>query len=141
MTEATLAGRRVLLVEDEVLVAMLVEAALEDEHCVVVGPYGEVREALEAARGGDLDLAVLDINLAGELVFPVAEELEVRGVPFLLLSGYGRVGVPANRRHWPVCAKPFSLQELVGMLGGLLADAKPGSASRGGGWSGPARDA
>lgn len=141
MTEVALAGRRVLLVEDEMLVAMLVESALEDENCVVVGPYGGVSEALEAARGERLDLAVLDINLAGELVFPVAEALEARGVPFLLLSGYGSVALPSNRRHWPVCAKPFSLQELVTVLGGLLADAKPGSASRGGGRSGPARDA
>jgi DNA-binding response OmpR family regulator len=125
MTEGALAGRRVLLVEDEMLVAMLVESALEDENCVVVGPYGGVREALEVARGESLDLAVLDINLAGELVFPVAEELEARGVPFLLSSDYGSVALPSNRRHWPICAKPFNLRELVAVLGGLLAGAKP----------------
>jgi len=140
MTEGALTGRRVLLVEDEVLVAMLVESALEDENCVVVGPYGGVREALEAVRCGSLDLAVLDINLAGELVFPVAEELEARGVPFLLLSGYGRVALPSNRRHWPICAKPFNLRELVAVLSGLVAGAAASPRIGGGSRSGSTRD-
>jgi len=125
MSEAALAGRRVLLVEDETLIAMLVETALEDEACTVVGPYGNLREALEAARTEVFDLAVLDINLAGELVFPVAEVLAGRGVPFLLLSGYGEAGLPRDRQHWPICAKPFSLRDLVSALSGLLAGSKP----------------
>jgi DNA-binding response OmpR family regulator len=132
MTEGALAGRRVLLVEDEVHVAMLVESALEDESCVVVGPYGGIREALGAVRSEGLDLAVLDINLGGELVFPVAEQLEARGVPFLLLSGYGSVALPANRRHWPICAKPFNLRELVRVLSGLVG--KPRVKGGSAGW-------
>jgi DNA-binding response OmpR family regulator len=125
MTEATLAGRRVLVVEDELLVAMLVETALEDENCIIVGPYGGLREALEAARSEALDVAVLDINLAGELVFPVAEVLAGRGVPFLLLSGYGDVALPSNRRHWPICSKPFNLRDLVTVLSGLVTSPRP----------------
>jgi DNA-binding response OmpR family regulator len=121
MTEAALAGRRVLLVEDEVLVAMLVETALEDENCTIVGPYGDLGEALEAARSEALDLAVLDINLAGQMVFPVAEVLAARGVPFLLLSGYGEAALPGDRRHWPICAKPFNLDDLVSTLSRLVA--------------------
>lgn len=125
MTEAALTGCRVLVVEDEMLVAMLVETALEEENCIVVGPYAGVGEALEAARAEPLDLAVLDINLAGELVFPVAEVLAGRGVPFLLLSGYGEVALPSNRRHWPICSKPFNMDELVSVLSRLVAQAKP----------------
>jgi DNA-binding response OmpR family regulator len=127
MTEAALAGCRVLVVEDELLVAMLVETALEDESCTVVGPYGGLHEALEAARGEALDLAILDINLGGELVFPVAEILAGRGVPFLLLSGYGEVALPRDRRHWPICSKPFNLHDLVTVLSGLVTSPRPQS--------------
>jgi DNA-binding response OmpR family regulator len=125
MTEAALDGCRVLLVEDELLVAMLVETALEDENCTIVGPYGDLGEALEAARSEALDVAVLDINLAGQMVFPVAELLAERGVPFLLLSGYGDVALPGDRRHWPICAKPFNLHDLVSTLSRLVAAPRP----------------
>ena len=104
MAETALTGRRVMLVEDEVLVAMLVETALEEENCTIVGPYGDVGAALQAARSEVFDLAVFDVNLAGELVYPVAEALAERSVPFLLLSGYGEAALPENRKHWPVCA-------------------------------------
>jgi DNA-binding response OmpR family regulator len=120
MTEAALDGRHVLVVEDEVLIAMLVETALEDENCIIVGPYGGLTEALAAARSEALDLAVLDVNLAGEMVFPVADVLAARGVPFLLLSGYGDLALPADRRHWPICAKPFNLHDLVSTLSKLV---------------------
>ncbi len=119
-TRGALEGCRVLVVEDELAIAMLLESALEDERCVIVGPYGGVRDALAAARNETLDLAVLDINLAGEMVFPVAEVLAERGVPFLILSGYGASALPPNRRHWPVCGKPFKLDQLVSALAGLI---------------------
>lgn len=121
MAASSLDGRRVLVVEDEMLIAMLVETALQDENCTVVGPYGSLSEAMEAARTETLDLAVLDINLAGKLVFPAAEVLAARGVPFLLLSGYGEIALPSNRRHWPICAKPFSLSDLLSRLTALLS--------------------
>lgn len=124
MATSTLAGRRVLLVEDELMVAMLVETALEDESCIIVGPYGGLSEALLAAQSETLDLAVLDINLAGEMVFPVAEMLASRGVPFLLLSGYGALALPKEHEDWPICAKPFRLNELVAVLNRLV---KPGA--------------
>jgi DNA-binding response OmpR family regulator len=117
---ASLAGRRVLVVEDELMVAMLVETVLEDEDCAVVGPYGDLDEALAAATREKLDLAVLDINLAGRMVFPVAEILVQRNVPFLLLSGYGDKALPNDRQHWPICGKPFRLDELVSALSRLI---------------------
>ena len=122
-TRGALEGCRVLVVEDELAIAMLLESALEDEGCVIVGPYGCLRDALAAARNETLDLAVLDINLAGEMVFPVAEVLAERGVPFLILSGYGETALPPNRRHWPVCGKPFKLEQLVSALVGLIRSA------------------
>jgi len=120
MARSILAGRRVLVVEDELMIAMLVESALEDEACTIVGPYGRVSEALEAASSEDLDLAVLDVNLAGEMVFPVAEMLAKRGVPFLLLSGYGEMALPKDRVDWPICAKPFKIDDLMSVLSRLV---------------------
>jgi len=121
MGQSALEGRRVLVVEDELAIAMLLETVLEDQRCSIVGPYGSLDETLVAARTEQLDLAVLDINLAGQMVFPAAEVLDARGVPFLLLSGYGQDGLPPDRQHWPVFGKPFKLDELVSALGGLLA--------------------
>jgi DNA-binding response OmpR family regulator len=120
MSAVSLAGRRVLVVEDEVMVAMLVESVLEDEQCAIVGPIGDLDAALTAAACEVLDLAVLDINLNGEMVFPVAELLSERGVPFLLLSGYGDKALPSDRQHWPICGKPFRLEELVAALSRLV---------------------
>src|SRR5690349_2839776 len=120
MVRRALEGRRVLLVEDELAIAILLEGVLEDESCRVVGPFASVSDAMPAACNEPLDLAVLDINLAGEMVFPVAEALAARGVPFLLLSGYGKSALPPERRHWPVCEKPFSMEALVAALAGLI---------------------
>ena len=64
MTQTELAGRRILLVEDEPLVALLLESIFEDEGCVTIGPYGDLKSALEAAQNGEVDAAVLDVNLA-----------------------------------------------------------------------------
>jgi DNA-binding response OmpR family regulator len=124
MTQAGLSGRRILLVEDEVMVAMLLETILQDEDCVTVGPYGDLSSALVAARAEVVDGAVLDVNLAGQMVFPVAEVLAERGIPFLLLSGYGAMALPPDRRHWPVCDKPFKSDDLLAKLRELIATAR-----------------
>ena len=114
----SLAGLRVILVEDEIMVALLVGRVLTGAGCVVVGPYGTVAEAMVAARHEKLDLGVLDVNLAGKEVFPVAEILEERGIPFVLLSGYGDSARPANR-SWPLVGKPFRSRVLIEALTGL----------------------
>jgi DNA-binding response OmpR family regulator len=116
MDVAVLAGLRVVVVEDELLVSMLIEDILVEQNCVVVGPFHRVDLALETARGGDVDLGILDVNVAGVKVWPVAEILEARGIPFLLLSGYGPEAVPAEHPGWPVCAKPFRSETLIAML-------------------------
>ena len=112
---------RVLVVEDEMLVSLLIEEVLTDSKCIIVGPYDRVPAALEAARTLALDAAVLDVNLAGTKVYPVAEMLSSRGIPFLLLSGYGSGAAPIEHPSWPVCSKPFKVEELTAMLAKQIA--------------------
>jgi CheY-like chemotaxis protein len=111
-----LVGKRILVVEDEMLVSLLIEEALSDSNCIIMGPYDRVPAALEAARTLALDAAILDVNLAGTKVFPVAEMLSARGIPFLLLSGYGPGATPPEHPSWPVCSKPFRTEQLIVML-------------------------
>lgn len=113
---ALLAGRRVMVVEDELLIAMLIEDTLMDEGCAIVGPYTNLAAAMAAATTATVDLALLDVNLRGEKVYPVGDLLEARGIPFLLLSGYGPDAVPANRSHWKAISKPFEIGELITRL-------------------------
>ena len=101
MTNA-LQGRRVLVIEDESLVAMLLETILEDMGCAVVGPESNIDDGLTAATTeGGLDAALLDVNVAGREVFPVAEALKARGVPFVFSTGYGEAGLPEHWRGHP----------------------------------------
>jgi CheY-like chemotaxis protein len=116
VAESFLAGLRVLVVEDEMLVSLLIEEMLVDHHCAVVGPYATVAEAVEAARKEPIDLALLDVNIGGAKVYPVADALTARRIPFLFLSGYGQSAIPNNRPDWRVCSKPFREDELIGML-------------------------
>lgn len=104
-----LSGRRVLVVEDESLVAMLLEMILEDMGCTPVGPASNVDEGEAIARDTvDLDAALLDVNLAGRQVFPVAAVLKARGVPFVFSTGYGESGLPDEWRGNPTIQKPFT---------------------------------
>ncbi|WP_332656457.1 response regulator [Brevundimonas sp.] len=108
MTQA-FAGRRVLVVEDESLVAMLLETILEDMGCVPVGPAATVEEGLQmVTEGGALDAALLDVNVAGRQVFPIAEALRERKVPFVFSTGYGEGGLPDEWRGQPTLQKPFT---------------------------------
>jgi len=108
-----LQGLRVLLVEDETLVAMLVEEYLSELGCVVAASARRVHRALETLAKVEVDAAILDLNVAGEDVAPVADLLESRRVPFILASGYDQAGMSASR--WasnPILQKPFTLAEL-----------------------------
>lgn len=107
-----LAGRRVLVVEDEMLIAMAIEETLQGLGCVVVGPVGKVDDALRLANDEALDAAVLDVTIRGGRVYPVAERLIARGVPFVLASGYGEWILPENLRDRPRLTKPFTPEEL-----------------------------
>ena len=116
-----LQGMRVLLVEDEGLVAMSVEDMLVDLGCTVAAQAGSVPEALEKARAGGFEVALLDVSLHGKKVFPVAELLSDNGVPFAFASGYGRAELPEAFRARPVVSKPLELGELSSALAAALA--------------------
>ena len=112
---------RVLLVEDDGLVAMLVEDMLDELGFAFIGNPGSVNEALVAVAAGGFDVAVLDVNLNGERVFPVADALIEDGLPFVFATGYGAADIPADYRRWPVAAKPFRLDDLDTALKAALA--------------------
>jgi len=102
-------GRRVLVVADESLAAMLLETILEDMECVPIGPASNVDDGQRLARDTEnLDAALLDVNLAGRQVFPVAAVLKARGVPFVFSTGYGESGLPDEWRGNPTIQKPFT---------------------------------
>lgn len=104
--------RRILVVEDESLLAMLLEDLLTDlgmQVCVTAS----VEDALRAVEAqAPPDLALLDVNIAGQMVFPVAHALQRRGIPFAFATGYGEQGLPEDFRQRPIISKPFSLAEL-----------------------------
>jgi DNA-binding NtrC family response regulator len=116
MKPPTLAGKRVLVVEDEYLVALVLEDVLSDAGCTVVGPFARVQDALAAAKVEVVDVALLDVNVGGEMVFPVAYLLEEKGTPFLFVTGYGRAILPRDRSNWEACTKPFQPEQLVECL-------------------------
>jgi DNA-binding response OmpR family regulator len=107
------AERRILIVEDEALVAMLVEDALVDAGFAVLGPARSVAQALEMLTAETPDAAVLDLNLGGENSLSVADALAARGIPFLVATGYGAAGLPAHLRHIPVLPKPYDPADLT----------------------------
>lgn len=119
----SLRGLRLLVVEDEAMVAMLVEDMLTDLGCVVAGVAGTVANGLAVVGAGDvtLDGAVLDVNIGGEKVFPVADALAARGVPFLFATGYGAAGVADRYADKRVIAKPFQPRVLEDALAATFA--------------------
>jgi two-component SAPR family response regulator len=114
--QLSLASKRVMVVEDEFLVSMLIEDTLSDNQCSIIGPFSTLHEALTAARIEEVDIALLDVNLRGEKVYPVADLLSERGIPFILLSGYGKAAIPKDRPDWTFCCKPFTPDELAEAL-------------------------
>ncbi len=111
-----LAGRRVLVIEDESMVMMLLRDMLEDIGCVVVGSASRIAEASEKARSLEFDVAILDVNLNGEPISPVVEVLVQRGLPFVFATGYGQRGVPEPYRTTPTLQKPFQADALARAL-------------------------
>ena len=111
---ASLSGLRLLVVEDEAMIAMMLEDMLDTFGCVVVDVAGTLSKGLDLAGNLSLSLdgAILDVNLGGETVYPVAERLAARGVPFIFCTGYGLAGLAANFSHVPTLAKPYMREEL-----------------------------
>ena len=126
MTGVGARRRRVLVVEDEMMVAMLVEHMVQDLGHEVVGPAMTLDKALELAAHAAFDCAILDVNLGhGVFSTPVALALARRGIPFLFASGYGSTAAIEGFEHAPVCKKPFVAADLAAALDRLPHPAAP----------------
>jgi PAS domain S-box-containing protein len=124
---AALDGVRLLVVEDEPLVALEIEAELTDAGAVVVGPAGSLEAAMRLIEGEPIDAALLDANLAGKPVDALAAALAARGVPFAFASGYGPSGLPEGFRDRPLLGKPFGSEALVALVRTLLGPPDDGT--------------
>lgn len=120
----SLRGLRVLLVEDEFLLAIAVEEDLRAAGCIVVGPIGALGPALAAAKTEAFAAAVIDMNLNGTMAYPLADQLLERGIPFLLLTGYDRADLPERLRTAPRITKPYDPTALVDQLARLARPAR-----------------
>jgi CheY-like chemotaxis protein len=118
---------RILIVEDEMLVAMSFEDMLIELGYEVVGIASRLDSALAMAREVDFDVAMLDVNLAGDRSFPVADLLIARGIPFLFATGYGPEGIDEAYRGRLVLQKPFLADDLAAAVGSLCAAPGPGA--------------
>ena len=98
------------------MIALLLEEMIAEIDCQVVGPVARLSKALELARKEAIDVALLDINVDGKDVYPVAEVLTARGIPFAFVTGYGREGLRESYRGSPTLAKPFRRQDLQKLL-------------------------
>jgi CheY-like chemotaxis protein len=114
-----LQGLRVLVVEDEAAISLLLEDMLLDFGCEVIGPAARLAAALDTVNREQVDLAILDVNVAGEPIYPVADALVQRSVPFVFSTGYGSAGIKDAYRDRPVLQKPFAQHDLKQKL--LLA--------------------
>jgi CheY-like chemotaxis protein len=117
-------GRRIFLVEDEIMIRMLLEDMIADLGHEVKAVAGRLDDALALARDTDCDGAILDVNLNGAKVYPVADVLIERGIPFAFATGYGERGLPQKYRGRPTLQKPFQRDDLALTLARAFAEAK-----------------
>ncbi len=117
------AQARILVVEDEYLIRMLLEDMLTDLGYSVSAAVGTIAEASAFAESGDFELAVLDVNLDSEPIYPIADILAKRGLPFVFVTGYGENSLAEPYRDRPALQKPFQVEQLQKTLAQLLATA------------------
>ncbi|MBY5639344.1 response regulator [Rhizobium leguminosarum] len=118
-------GLKVLVVEDEGFVALMIEGMLEDLGCEIVASAARLAEARGLAATATIDLAILDVNLAGHPSFPVAEILRERGIPFFFSTGYGQSGLSQDFADQPLIGKPFSMKDLQETIARALGPTNP----------------
>jgi CheY-like chemotaxis protein len=109
-------AKRILVVEDELMIRMLLEDLLGELGYTVAAEAARIEEALDAAKNADFDIAILDVNLNGQPISPVADALVARGMPFVFATGYGERGLPEPYRDRPTLKKPFQMDGLKQML-------------------------
>ncbi|MGA2996191.1 response regulator [Bradyrhizobium sp.] len=110
-TERT-SGGSVFLVEDEVMIRMMVADMLEELGYSIAAESGEIGDALKLAQSVEFDLAILDVNVNGKVISPVADLIAARNRPFIFATGYGSSGLPAEYRDRPALQKPFQIETL-----------------------------
>ena len=120
MTALPLPGGSVFLVEDEVMIRMMVADMLEELGYSVAAEAGEINEAIRLAGSTEFDIAILDVNVNGKVISPVAEVLAARGKPFIFATGYGAQGLPEDFRNRPTLQKPFQMETLAQVLSSTL---------------------
>lgn len=116
-----LTNLRVLVVEDEPAISMLLEDMLDDLGCQVIGPAANVAEALTLADSAAIDVAVLDVNVGGKPVYPVVEALVARDIGIVFSTGYGSAGIDERYRDRPMLPKPFGQSDLEKRLRAAIA--------------------
>ena len=112
---------RVLFVEDEAMVSILIEDMLLDLGVEVVGPASQMDTAVALARSAEIEAAVLDINIGGQLTYPVADILKGRGIPVIFATGYGSTALPERFRGTPTLHKPFDRSRFEEVMQAALA--------------------
>lgn len=106
----------VFLVEDEVMIRMMVAEMLEDLGYTIAAEAGEIRQAMKLAETAEFDIAILDVNVNGKVISPVAKAIERRKRPFIFATGYGTQGMPEEFRGRPALQKPFQIETLAQMI-------------------------
>jgi two-component SAPR family response regulator len=124
MSGNQIARRRILVVEDEMLIALMIEDAVQESGGEIVGPVATLEKALKLAEEGEFDAAILDVTIRGGKVYPVAEALLARGIPFVFASGYGDWAFPEGLRDKPRMIKPFTAAALEEQIRLLYDEAK-----------------
>ena len=123
MTETRPPGGSVFLVEDEVMIRMMVADMLEELGYSVAAEAGEIKEAIRLAQSTDFDLAILDVNVNGKVISPVADLIKARNLPFIFATGYGSSGLPEEYRDRPALQKPFQLETLAQVIASTMKSA------------------
>ncbi len=126
-----LSGRRVLVIEDEMLILMMIEDMLADLGCKSVAVASKIRPAIDLIEGQDFDTAMVDMNLNGEIVYPLAELLTAQKVPFIFVTGYAPRSVDARFTAIPILQKPVLQDELAAMLEQVLTGPRRTKAASG----------
>jgi CheY-like chemotaxis protein len=121
LSERELSNRKVLVVEDEMMIAMLIEDMLEEIGCELVGLATSVPHALELIGKEQVEVAVLDVNLDGQDTYAIADALRQKNVPFIFATGYGSTGLRKEYGNRPVLQKPFETKDLESALVQVLA--------------------
>jgi CheY-like chemotaxis protein len=120
MVATRTSGGSVFLVEDEVMIRMMVADMLGELGYSIAAEAGEINEAIRLAQSAEFDLAILDVNVNGKVISPVADLITARNRPFIFATGYGSSGLPAEYRDRPALQKPFQIETLGRMIDQVL---------------------